>query len=409
MANIPTMREGKIGFRSPSNSNQQNEMQQQLFDDVIRLFDVTNGLEQELQASEEALEMTSRFQTIHVRKLENRVLQLEELLRKRQAGESKKIAFAFPQDMKVDINVPLQERIHIDPTYGIAHLPITGKSVSKVYIYNEMTNDLYVPPALKVDVLPASKNGWLVEENSPLMAFNGSNETHWHRKVSMALEDNVQSVTNEMVITLPDTMISNRNVNTITLNPFPVHSLQIDKVEYRLEGDWMLIPGWEVSPTTEKPVARTYTGNIKLCFPNTAMGQIRITMTQKDWFDENGKKVFHLGFQEVGIFYVDYQSSMGRVDIPITLASDTDSRLITGIKPVFENEQALSDTSVEKPSVFTYSIYTLNDKGQLQYTKDAFPILVSETQLVIKASIHSDTYNQTTPALKAIELTYEDV
>lgn len=409
MAKIPTLRQNPVGFRSPASSTQYNEMHQQTLDDIITLFDTANQLERELTKAQEAFELVNRFQHMHIRELENRVYQLEEDIRRLQRQTGKKTLYVLANQMMVSSQVPAQERAYLDTTYEVAHLPITGKSVSKVYIYDEVTQQIAIPSSLKVEVLPKEKNGWRIEENSPLLALNGNNHTFWHRKVIMPLEDNPSKpVTCEFIITLPDTIIANREVNTITINPFPLHSLRIDKIEYRMDGDWTLLPGWEVDPDTHKPIPKSYAGNLKFCFPDTAMSQIKITMTQFNWFEENHQKVYHFGLQEVGVFYNDYQSQMGRIEIPVTLAVDSQNRLITGLHPIFTNASALSDPS-DFSSVFTYNFYTVDDYGQIHYTKDRFPILVSGSQLLIKATIHRDPYNGAVPTLKGIELTYEDV
>ena len=242
MAKIPTLRQNPVGFRSPTSSTQYNEMHQQTLDDMITLFDTANQLERELTKAQEAFELVNRFQHMYIRELENRVYQLEEDIRRLQRQTGKKTLYVFANQMMVSSQVPAQERAYLDTTYEVAHLPITGKSVSKVYIYDEVTRQIAIPSSLKVEVLPKEKNGWLIEENSPLLALNGNNHAFWPRKVIMPLEDNPSKpVTCEFIITLPDTIIANREVNMITINPFPVHSLRIDKIEYRMGGDWTLL------------------------------------------------------------------------------------------------------------------------------------------------------------------------
>lgn len=409
MASIPNSNYQRVGFRSPTSSSEHNQRSEDVFHDIIGLYDMANQLESRLNTSNQAFELAGRFQHIHTQKLEHRIQQLEEELAKVRSGESVKMAYLFVEHMTQDLTAPQHERAYIDTSHEVLHLPITGKSISKVYIYDEVAKEIRVPQALKVDVLPKTKNGWRIEENSPVNAFNGDNHSYWHRKVILPLEDVPSGdVKAEMVVTLPDTIISNRDVNTIYIKTFPVHSLQIDKVEYRLEGDWTLVPGWEVDENNE-PVPKMYAGNIKLCFPNVAMGQVRVTMTQHSWFEEDYKKVYHFGLQEVGIFYTDYQSETGRFDVPIILQGGTGANLIRSLKPVFRNESALSDKSDEKSSVFSYNIYTVDEYGQTHYTKDTFPIMVTSDQLIVRAAIHMDPYNKVTPVLERIELTYENV
>jgi hypothetical protein len=409
MASIPSSVNKQVGFRSPTSSSEHNAHTEEIFNDIMGLYDVANKLENELASSNQAFELTGRFQHLHAQKLEHRIVQLEEELQKAKSGEALKTAYLFTEHMTEDLTSPQYERAYIDATHEVLHIPITGKSISKVYIYDEVAKEIHVPDALHVDVFPVTKNGWRIEENSPVHAFNGDNNSYWHRKVIMPLEDAPQKdVTAELIVTLPDTIISNRDVNTIYIKTFPVHSLQIDKVEYRLEGDWVLVPGWEVD-ADNNPAPQSYAGNIKLCFPNIAMSQVRVSMTQYNWFEEDHKKVYHFGLQEVGIFYTDYQSDTGRFDVPIILQGGTGTNLIRSLKPIFRNATALSDKSDTKSSVFSYNIYTVDEFGQTHYTKDTFPIVVTSDQLIVRAAVHMDPYNKVTPVLERIELTYENV
>jgi hypothetical protein len=409
MINIPNSTNQRVGFRTPTSSNAYNQQTEDLFNDIMELYDTTNELKNNLDTSNKAFELSGRFQHLHAQKLEHRIQQLEEELEKIRGGESTKTIHLFMENMREDITAPIYERAYVDASSEVLHLPITGKSVSKVYMYDEVTKEIHVPDEVKAEAFPASKNGWRIEENSPLQAFNGDNHRYWHRKVVMPLEDTPkESVQTELIVTLPETIISNRDVNTIYVKPFPVHSIQVDKVEYRLEGDWKLIPGWEVDESNN-PIPRNYAGNEKLCFPDTSMSQLRITMTQHHWFEEEHKKVYHFGLQEVGVFYTDYQSIIGRFDIPVTLQGEAGTNVIQSIKPVFKNEQALSDTSEEKNSVFSYTIYTVDEFGEAHYAKDTFPVLATSNQLIVKAAIHKDPYNNVTPALERIDLVYENV
>jgi hypothetical protein len=411
MSSIPSMRQDVVRFREPSNSEKYNGTQADVFYDIVTLFNSANDLNTELKITNEAILTAAQFQQMKMQEIQNTLILLQQQLDVQELDSTQHVARAFTENFIVDATASAAERAYLDTFHGLLHLPITGKHISKVYIYDEVTDEIVTPSSLDVAVGPEAYLGATIEQNSILNAFNGDNYSYWHRKVIMPLESSPAAGTmyTEVIITLPDTIISNRDINMIYLHPFPLNTLTINKIEYQLDGGWNLLPGWPVDGLSALPIAYLDAGNLKFCFPTTAMSRIKITMTQPRYIEENYKKVYHFGLQEFGVFYTDYQSEIGKIDMPFNLPSKTASRLITGITPKFFNEAALSDQSVDKSKLFSYNIYTVDEQGQYQYTRDTFPILVSTDLVIVKATIHADPQNKATPTLESVELTYTDV
>src|SRR5690606_6589752 len=138
-----------------------------------------------------------------ITELQLKMLQLEELLTKAQTGEKEKVAYGFLHQMKPDEQAPEDERLYIDPMYRVAHLPIASEGTSKVYI-RDTEGRPYLPLTLKVDVLTQQKEGWKIEENTTLSAFDAKEHTMRRRPIYVPNDEAVTTSTNEIVIQLPD-------------------------------------------------------------------------------------------------------------------------------------------------------------------------------------------------------------
>ena len=409
MSRIPKAEHASISFRGRASSEAQNRKNEEAYEDLLELFGAANELEQELEEIRDTFTVNKRFQHLYIQKLERQVRDLEGRIERRIDGETHHIHLVAAEEMRHDPSVAVNERAYIDNEYGVAHLPLTSNATSKLYLTDEVTGARRIPAALRIAALPASRLGARIEENDVKRAIDGDANTRWTRRVILPLEESPEGgVQTEVVITLPDTIISSRNVNLLTLRTFPVNSLQIDKVEYRLEGDWQLLPGWEVDEETGEPMPVQDAGNLKLAFPELAMGEVKVTMTQRNWFDENEEKVYHFGLEEFGVFHVDFQSELGRIDIPVTLRGASETKVLRALHPILANEGALVDGGEFAPAI-SYSIYTVDANERLHYTKDTFPVVTTHPKVLIRAVINKDRYNGATPVLKAAELVYDNV
>ena len=122
---------------------------------------------------------------------------------------------------------------------------------------------------------------------------------------------------------------------------------------------------------------------------------------------ENGKQLFYLGLRNVGIYNLTYRNTRGDLTVPVVF-DDARNREIVSIIPRFKNEQALSDTTPEKRSVFNCGVYQV-DQGNLTFIKDTLPIITTSENIVLKVSLNCDPNNEAAPALEAIELEYRDL
>lgn len=375
--------------------------------DLNNLFNLVNEQERLLEDTKSILSTENKYQSIRIQNLEQKLQQIEQLYNQLQAGAGKYKKRVFANDFQKDPAANAQESAEIDTYHSLLTLPVTGKTQSKIYLYDEIAKEVVLPDSLIVALEP-KENGINIFDNDIRYAF-GTHDNIWARRFVFNADDTTSEVTTTITITLPDNIISSRDINTLTFHPFPLSTVDIDKIEYRMEGGWKLIPGFP-QDSAGAPVTIQDATNLKFCFEAIPMAEVRITLTQRNFIIEDHQKVFYMGAEEIGIAYTDYQSSLGRFQVPVMLDGVSGTKLVTGVIPHFKNNSILSDISIEKRSVFNYAIYKMDEAtGAIEYTRDILPIMVTGDVILIKANVNADPQTGTAPALESIEIQYEDL
>jgi hypothetical protein len=405
MANAPSMRKRLVPFRGGTSSTDQNKTTEEIFYDLTHLFNLINEQSALLDEATEIARLQNTFQQLRVAQLEQQIINLQAQLN--QQGNAYTKIIHVPE-MLVDTDADPLQQATLDNFYNSVTLPVTGNVISKVYLKDDVTGEIIQPSTLKVDVSPSANGTTIIDKSDAKKAFDGNNDSYWHRVYIHDQQDPIQSEYAEIVVTLPDNIISNREINQITINPFPLNTLRIEAIEYNLNGSWTLLPGFPVDDKGN-PIPYENAGFLQFCFPSIPISQIRVKVTQPNYVVENGQKVFHIGMQEIGVFQVGYLSTIGKFKIPTEIPGKSNNHMITSIIPHFKNETALTDKSADKRNIFSYAVYTYDENHNLVYTKDSLPIAVSGNDIVIKAQIMADPYTQATPALEYIEVTYQDM
>jgi len=193
--------------------------------------------------------------------------------------------------------------------YGELTLP--PNSIENKFYVTSLTSNKIVSPPLNVTVLGTFdkgegdgtvnyERGGTVTEGTPEYAFNGINELYWTRKIEFPLDSRVDQVECELTITVPEG--SSSNANLIEVVPFPNGSVDITELATAsdLGNNFIRVSSFE---PVDNLVARRYH------FPAKVVDQIKIRLRQRNWIEENGKKVFYYGLQELGLKLVDYDKS----------------------------------------------------------------------------------------------------
>lgn len=395
MSKAPQYQQHTVRFRDSAESSKFNSHTQSAFYDLTELFNIANEQEREIKRIREFFEVGSHFAQDQMDQMRNLVKSLqEELQAVQRPGEVYKKTL-YVTDMRADEQVPEYERAFVDVQHDIVTLPASDRSGSKLYIYDDVNREYIVPNTLKYSITPAA-NGFDIQENDFIDALTPDEFKFWHRKYVYfsGLKNEVEC---QITITLPDNIISSRDVNTIYIHPFPLRALDIRNVEYHLDGGWKTVPGF--TPIDDA-------GNVKLCFSPTAMKEIRITLRQRHAIQKGNKTVFHMGLREIGVFYHDYQSGIGRFEIPVEFNPAFINKEIVGINPIYQNETALS-VHQTGTRLLTFKVYEVDENGKLHYLNDTFPIQVKRNKVLLKGIMSIDRNTRATPTLSAVELLYK--
>lgn len=139
-----------------------------------------------------------------------------------------------------------------------------------------------------------------VVEGTPKMAFNGDNQEAWGRRVEFDLDSDVTEVQCQLTVIVPSQ--ANSEANVLYVRPYPVGSVDVLNVETAgsLTDSFAVLPGFE--SVNNCPDKRWF-------FTSQSVQQVRVTIRSRNWFEENGKKVFRYGLQELGLQLVEFDKT----------------------------------------------------------------------------------------------------
>ncbi len=382
-------------FRDATSSNKQNEMLEQVFYDLTELFNIANLQESEIKRIRKFFEVSSHYSQEQLSDMEMELNALKEDLDAIQRPGQVYKKKIYPRAMRSDRVAETYEQALIDTQHDIVTLPYSANSTSKIHLYDEINQEYILPNTIDVDIEPKADDQF-IKENSFRHALTPDEHTFWHREYTYfsGLKNHVDAT---ITITLPDDIISNRDVNTIYIHPFPLNTLDILNVEYQLDGGWNTLPGFKSIENA---------GNTKLCFSPTEMSKVRITLRQRHFVKKGSRQVFHMGIREIGVAHNDYQKGVGRFEIPVEFNSAFNNKEILDIQPIYQNSETLS-IHQKDTKLLTFKVYEVDENEKLHYISDTFPIQIKTQKILLKGVLAFDRNTFATPALTGVELSYK--
>lgn len=139
-----------------------------------------------------------------------------------------------------------------------------------------------------------------IEQTDLKNAANGSNIEYWRRRVIFDLESDVAEVECEVTFQMPDQ--SSIQANVLYLHPFPLGTVDITGLWIcpDLGQSFVQVPKFEVKEGA---------GKTRWFFPTQNVAKVKIRMKQRNWTEENGRKVFEYGLQELGVQLVEWDKT----------------------------------------------------------------------------------------------------
>lgn len=403
--NIPSIQEIEFKTREISDSHKLNQMQEQVFNDILDLFNKTNTLQKEMCEMSVAANIES---TCYAKRLEETLTKLslieEQYDNLLLAPEDFRTITRYAIDATVDELSPFSAVIDSNTNDIIANII---SSVSKTRLYDDTYDETLIPPSLKIYVGPDSFNTdnehiLTIEDSDISNALDGNISTVWFRRI--VTDTSVESIENEVVIGLPEDIITSRMVNQIILSPYPSGYVDIMNVEYKTNGAWQTIPGLEYhtcysEEEYEDIFGNKYTRgviknapNIKLNFKPIQTNQIRIKLRQRNYeYDaQNNRRVWYLGIRDLDVNYNRYTKDHSEFDMVFDFP-ETDKNIKIYDTEIFCNNNI--DSSVLENIYKEYYYYDAD--GNTHKVSDSLPFILTGHKLMVRFTIEGtiDTPN----------------
>ena len=193
----------------------------------------------------------------------------------------------------------------INTVFGQATLPVNA--IENKFYTNSIISGSIVPISQTLNIEVSSvidgvdyeaEHVKLIEGN-PKNAFNGDNQSYWQRKVEFDLNSDVEEVMVDLVVRVPDQ--ANTESNVIYIRPYP--SAQVDVVylghSANLSGSFTLV----------SDAIQDNAKDSRYFISTQSVQRIHIRLRQRNWYEENGRKVFSYGLQELGLQLVEFDKT----------------------------------------------------------------------------------------------------
>jgi hypothetical protein len=395
----PITQDNKSINKGPSNSQEFNELRNDIHYDIARLFTASNQNEEDILQNMTILIRENYF-------LQNKISELEASLQDITSRIDQKLGVSrFNKLHKrfTDISgISNSKDALIDTIYRLATIKSAGQAISKTSVTDSLGN-VYVPTQLDIAVHESFSEDFVTyqtidraADNKMDRIFDRDIATYWSREV--VSEGNEDALYVIMHIKLPLNVISNALVNTIRLNPYPEYGLSIVDITYKGFGTgWNRLPIYPLNadntPQEISNIARS-----KFVFPDTEITELQIKLKQPYWLLEGGKKVFTYGFQELGIEHSQIDATSAEF---VTRFSITESgkKFISINKPVAIPIIGCSNAINDLVGFELYYDSDLSDEFQFGYE-----IMADIDTVYIKTTLSQG--GGVIPVLEGIEVEY---
>lgn len=410
--NIPSIQDREFKYRAPLDSHELNLMQKEAFGDILDLFNKANALQKNVYE----LNLANSIESVcYANRLEIAMSKLEELtenynnLTSAEDDYRYRTVYAYnATTMDDDYGAVINQSTN-DITSHIAN------SISKTRLYDETYDETLVPASLQAYIGPDSfvvgGEIYSIEDSDINNAFDGNDSNIWFRKIITS--SSVEYIENEIVVGLPEDIITTRLMNQIIIKTFPVGYVDIIDVKYKLNGAWQTIPGFtNHTGCTEKEATdefgNTYTywsindsSDVKFNFQNIQTNQIKVKMRQRNYeFDaENNRKIWYLGIRDFDVLYNTYTRDYSIFDMVYSFP-ETDKDIKVYDVEVLYNNKTTKDTDFGVSKEFYY----YDSNGNTHKIPSTCPFILEGHKMMVRFTIEG---NQLTPNIYGCKVKYK--
>lgn len=397
--NIPSVEKIEFKTREISDSHKLNKVQNQVFNDILDLFNKANTLQKEMYEMNMAANVES---ACYAKRLDETLTKLslieEQYNNLLLSHEDFRTITRYALDATADKTSPFAAVIDTNTNDIIANII---SSVSKTRLYDETYDETLIPPSLKIYVGPDSFNTdnehiLTIEDSNISNALDGNISTVWFRRI--VTDTSIESIENEVVIGLPEDIITSRMVNQIILSPYPSGYIDIMSIEYKTNGAWQTIPGLECHSCYSEEEYEDIFGNkntrgviknspnIKLNFKSIQTNQIRVKLRQRNYeYDaQNNRRIWYLGIRDLNVNYNRYTKDHSEFDMTFEFP-ETHRNIKVYDTEIFCNNDI--DSAVLENIYKEYYYYDAD--GNIHKVPDSLPFILTGHKLMIRFTIES--------------------
>jgi hypothetical protein len=221
--------------------------------------------------------------------------------------------------------------------YGQILPGLLNAPVSKTYVVDALSNTIVLPPNVATtqdSVVTPSVSPFLVEENNPGLAVDGSLATTWRRNVYFPATEYISDVSATIQVSVPSAYLNSLTCNYISIHPYPEFGVDITSVIATTPS------GTEIELLTPlndngsgTPIKNA--GKTRLIFNEMDIVSVSVTLRASStlYTLKPGLQAFILGASLVDVGLISFSQSPSKILVPFTLANNFFSN-ITGISPL---------------------------------------------------------------------------
>lgn len=411
--NLPSIKEREFKYRGRTSSEQLNDMQEEAFNDILDLFNKANQLQKTIYE----MNLANNIESVcYSKRLEEAILELNKLSEMYNNLTSTEEEFRtisrFAFEAQANSN-GFGAVVDQNTNDIVAHIV---NSTSKTRLHDETYGEVLVPPSLQAYIGPddfqVGGNIYSIEDSDINNAFDGADSSVWFRKVITSAD--VEYIENELVIGLPEDIITTRLMNQIIVKTFPVGFVDILDIKYKSNGAWQTIPGFtehygceeyqdtDIFGNPHSYHAINNASNLKFNFQNLQTNQIKIKLRQRNYeYDaENNRRIWYFGLRDVDVLYNIYTRDYSEFEMVYEFP-ETDKTIKVYDSEVFFNNAYLTDDAnfgVSKE----YFYYDANDNTHK--IPSTCPFILEGHKLMVRYTIEG---NQTTPNIYMCNVKYK--
>ncbi len=384
-------------YKGPASSDDYNNLRETLYFDILRLYDIAARNQVKINSNMNALMSENYFMQNKIRQLEDLLTNLELSLSSQGKVKYLRNTFNSGSNFSYDIpgvTIPADKRLKIDTLNGIGTLPVNA-SYNKIYL-TDNHGEKFLPDSFVVEVEEGTslENLEVIEDKSVYNAFDGKRLNFWFRRIKRDVS--AQNIYSRITLKLPLNIVNNAFANSISIHPCPEFSMSLLSIEYKdIIGVWKPILDDEINELTKS----------KFIFSELEMTDVRITLKQPHWSEDNNERVFTYGLQSIEVAYEEYLNIDSSIISVFNLERFGSHVIFSRVnKPIV----VLFDESIASDNVVSHNIYAdFNETGiqevSFENTSDFDARNCSKVYVVTSVGPQGNI----TPTIKSIDIEFK--